>query len=961
MSKGINIRPTPVAATGLPDNRLAALAYISAQPDLASLIKNLAHVLSPLSQAQFCALSIFDEAEQELSTHHLFGHCPSFIGQRALDITKRSDDASYYLDSFEDMNLLTIPLMVSGNPIGAIFFGQKKNNEFDENIVGNLHAVTYTLALAVDRFMQEQQFDTLSSKLYREIQERQRDGQTLMNIVQGVGAEIGNNFFLSVVEHLSDALSVRYAYIGELINDGSHIRTIAVCKDGKHIDNFEYRIERHKTNACQGNTCFCEDSVKHLLPGQNTQQQMHVKSCWALPLTYSGGKTIGVLVVMHDKEIEREDNILPVMKIFAARTVAEMERISTEERLFMEKERAQITLSSMSDGVITTDAHGLVEYLNPNAERMLGWSSEEACRQPVQDIFNILDETTGKSIFALLNSDDSQAALSAHHSRSATLLTRQGEELHVACTFGPIKQHDDSIVGNVLVFHNNSTFKNLIDKVSYQASHDALTGIYNRHEFEKVLQKYIDASHKDKVQHVLLFLDVDHFKVINDTSGHTAGDELLRQVSSLMLESVQQGDLVARIGGDEFAILLQNTSIDAAKKAAESIRHKIHTHLFVREGRSFKISASIGLMPINADSGNLSEVLSSADAACYLAKHRGRNTVYIYKPDDLSQMQYKNEMQWATRIHLAIEEDQFCLFRQKIMSLHDSGRDTPRHEILLRLREPDGNIVSPMSFIPIAERFKLMPVIDQWVIRKVFEYFHVQMQNAGVQNDCYTINLSGQSLESDDVLCLILGLTEELHVDPSKICFEITETAAIENLSNAKRFIQRLKDEGFQFALDDFGAGMSSFTYLKHLPVNYLKIDGEFIRDIKNNSVDKTLVDSIHRIASAMGIKTIAEFVECQETLELLRELGIDFAQGFVIAKPQPFYIPSKDSTILASTLTCPECGHSEITIMPTNSCQYYHECKGCNTMLKPKKGQCCVFCSYGTMPCPDVQKKNKN
>ncbi|MDZ8239575.1 MAG: EAL domain-containing protein [Nostoc sp. ChiQUE01a] len=436
-----------------------------------------------------------------------------------------------------------------------------------------------------------------------------------------------------------------------------------------------------------------------------------------------------------------------------------------------------------------------------------------------------------------------------------------------------------------MVFHDVTQNRKLSRQLSWQASHDALTGLVNRQEFERRVKQALRLASLNYQVHALCYLDLDHFKIVNDTCGHVAGDELLRQITVLLQEKIRKTDTLARLGGDEFGVLLNECTLEQALRVANDLLECVQEFRFVWQEQVFSIGASIGLVSIDTNSESLAEIISTADAACYTAKNRGRNRVYVAQTDDQERLQQRGEMQWVSRISQALESDWFCLYAQKIAAITQASQNGDHYEVLLRLRDEQGNLVLPMAFIPAAERYNLMHLIDRWVIRTLFENWSTVV---GDEQSIYAINLSGSSINDDRFINFLYEQFTLHSISPQRICFEITETVAIANLIKARQFIQSLQQMGCRFALDDFGAGMSSFAYLKSLPVDYLKIDGSFIRNIIENPVDNAIVTAITHIGSVMGIQTIAEFVENEAILERIKALGIDYAQGYGIAVPCP-------------------------------------------------------------------------
>jgi len=555
--------------------------------------------------------------------------------------------------------------------------------------------------------------------------------------------------------------------------------------------------------------------------------------------------------------------------------------------LHHEKELALVTLQSIGDGVITTDDNGMVQYLNPSAERLLGFSTELASGKNHRDVLKLVDEATGESLADLVHlclSLDNGGA----HAEEGLLTQADGTRYHLKVTAAPMRDHYGHVVGAVLVLHDITEVMGMARQLTYQASHDMLTGLYNRRVFEQRVEEAIRSAHAGNETHSVLYLDLDQFKVVNDTCGHNAGDELLQQVSSLMQAKVRESDVLARLGGDEFGVLLERCPLEKAEMIAESIRVAIRDFRFAWGDKAFEIGVSIGVVPIAADTGNLAYVLAAADSACYVAKDSGRNRLHVYQPDDDAVLQRHGEMQWVHRLSSAFDSGSFLLYAQPVA--HIAGdRVVSHYEVLVRMIDENDRIVPPGAFIPAAERYNLMPMIDRWVIRKALEMLRdAQGDLAFPPVEC-AINLSGQSLTDDRFLEYVVDLFDETGIPCESICFEVTETAAVANLSRATRFISVLRGMGCSFALDDFGAGLSSFGYLKNLPVDYLKIDGGFVRDMVRDQVDRAMVESINEIGHIMGLKTIGEYAESETILLALEKAGVDFAQGHAIAPPQAF------------------------------------------------------------------------
>jgi diguanylate cyclase (GGDEF)-like protein/PAS domain S-box-containing protein len=560
------------------------------------------------------------------------------------------------------------------------------------------------------------------------------------------------------------------------------------------------------------------------------------------------------------------------------------ERRLYEEALFREKESAQITLQSIGDGVITTDGLLNVEYLNPVAEALTGWPLEEAQGRHVNEIFRSFHEETCEPLENPL-SVAIRRSRSIKSVRPTLLIKRDGNELYIESTASPIRGETGAATGGVLVFHDVSESRELNRKLSYHASHDILTGLVNRREFEQRLERALRSAKAREMSYAICYIDVDQFKIINDTCGHSAGDALLGQVGSLLKTKIRWRDTLSRLGGDEFAVLLESCSLDEALRMADQLREAIRNYRFVWEERNFRLGCSIGVVPITGDSDDVAALLSAADSACAAAKEGGRNRVYSFQENDIDLMRRRREMQWAARINNALEESRFELYRMAIQPLQRSEGGA-HYELLLRMRDETGKIVTPEQFIQAAERYSLTPAIDRWVLENALRWL-VSEADERERLELCAINLSGQSLGDEKFLPFVIDQFHRSGIDGSKICFEITETAAIASFSQANRFIQALKELGCRFALDDFGTGLSSFGYLKHFPVDFLKIDGSFVKEILHDPIDREMVRSINEIGHLTGKQTIAEFAENAEIINMLRSLGVDYAQGYGVSTPQ--------------------------------------------------------------------------
>lgn len=562
------------------------------------------------------------------------------------------------------------------------------------------------------------------------------------------------------------------------------------------------------------------------------------------------------------------------------------ERKRAETQVIEEKEKAQTTLRSIGDAVITTDAEGRVDYANAIAEELTGWTLAEAHGRPLVEVFSLLNEATRDALEhpVLRCIREGQVIKPVEQ---AVLVNRKGQEIAIQDSAAPIRDRSGKVIGAVMVFHDVSKERRLQRALTYQATHDALTGLINRREFERRVQEaLLQARSGTDVTHVMLYLDLDQFKVVNDTCGHQAGDLLLKQITGLLQTRVRVTDTIARLGGDEFGILLLDCSMDWAAKLAENLRQAIRDFRFVWQDGAMNVGVSVGIVEINRDSESIASILSASDVACYAAKDSGRNRVHMYEHGTAPERH--REMQWVSRLTRACEENRLELYYQPIVAIGRNPDKRGHYELLLRMRGENGALVSPAEFIPAAERYNLMPAIDRWVVRHALGAL-AHYRSDGPPDGGYTlsINLSGTSLNDDRFLEFMINELQSYDLSPGSVCFEITETAAIANLANVVHFMKELRERGCLFSLDDFGSGLSSFLYLKNLPVDYLKIDGQFIQNVTTDHVDRAMVEAIAQIGRAMGLKTVAERVESAEVLACLGEIGIDYAQGWFLAPPE--------------------------------------------------------------------------
>lgn len=554
-----------------------------------------------------------------------------------------------------------------------------------------------------------------------------------------------------------------------------------------------------------------------------------------------------------------------------------------------EKDKVVATLRSIVDAVITTNERGEVQYINQAASRFLNCSEQDAKGKHIEKIIDLYEEESENKI-----DNPILSCLSGRQKKNqklnADIVTRNGAKYTVQLMVTPLISQTGKLYGAVTVMNDVTNLRLMARRLRYQASHDSLTSLINRSEFERNVRKAILSAKTKGKRSSLIYLDLDRFKMVNDLYGHAAGDELLIQFSNLVKSKLRGSDILARLGGDEFALLLSNCTLSEAEEKASEILQAIQEYKFIWEQKSFNVEASIGVAEINQKCFDLSYVLSAVDSACYLAKESGRNCVRVFREGDEDINRRRGQERWLQRFDKALNEGRLVVTAQSIINIKankDSQVDMNGFEILIRMQDDNGRLVPPNAFLPAVERYNRAPKLDRWILDKVLMLLS-ENRNVLSQIDKCSINLSGQSLVSEGFLPFIMAKLKEYEIQPSKICFEITETAAIANLDQATSFVQSLKDLGCYFALDDFGSGLSSFAYLKTLPVDFLKIDGMFVKDIHNDNVSRAMVKAINEMGHVLGKQTIAEYVENEEILNILKDIGVDFAQGFHAGRPLP-------------------------------------------------------------------------
>ncbi len=545
-------------------------------------------------------------------------------------------------------------------------------------------------------------------------------------------------------------------------------------------------------------------------------------------------------------------------------------------------ERARVTLRAVGDGVVCVDRHGIVESLNPAAGRLTGWPLEQALGRPLAEIIRLEGDRGVKGLDPLAVEPLPEGRARPFES---LLISRGGRRHRVEIAMESVVVEEEEVSGTVLVLRDVTEAHRLTRRLDYQATHDSLTGLLNRRAFEKALQEVLERDRGEGSTHALCYLDLDQFRLVNNTAGHLAGDQLLCQVCDLFRRRLGDRDVLGRLGGDEFGLLLRNCTREAAKEICEQLVKAVAEFRFVWKGASFKIGLSVGVVPIHGHALDSVKLLTQSDVACYSAKEQGRGRVHVYGGDRKNVSQHHHSRLYrAAGLMDALRNDRFFFFCQPIVDLRDDAEEPVSYELLLRLLDTDARLLLPGEFIPAAERFGLMAAIDRWVVRVGLWHFAYSAQ--GANGAGVSINLSGDSFADPSLLDFLRQQLDDCPLPPSRVCFEITETAAVRNLDRATELIMALKEYGCRFALDDFGSGLCSFTYLKNLPVDYLKIDGGFVRGMLKDSGDRAVVEAINQVGHVLGLKTVAECVETPELEQQVREIGVDFGQGYGLGRP---------------------------------------------------------------------------
>jgi len=702
----------------------------------------------------------------------------------------------------------------------------------------------------------------------------------LHGLIEATVGTTGETYFYALVRELSLFLEVDAVFLAACVDDETQsYQTLAHWCDGGYIMNHKLSLQ-HSPCGESGSFWYMENSASDLFPNATLlKERFHASGFFALKLQDSSGRSIGLLAGIDRAALHPQKDDVQMIKLFAARASSELERKLALGETLMEKERAQITLHSIGDGVITTDSKGCIDYMNPVAESLTGWRYHQAMGLSMEAVLHLEDEQSG-----LVIPDPAQRCIEENRviapKTDNVLVSRDGEHYSIQGTAAPMVDGQGNGIGVVLVFKDVSASRRMQKMMVHQATHDPLTGLVNRVEFEQRLEKALQSAKDFENTHALLFLDLDQFKIVNDSAGHVAGDELLKQISSMLAGQLRGRDTLGRMGGDEFSVLLENCPLSKAGKVAQMLIDAIREYRFVWDQKTYKVGVSIGIVPIRAESISLKQLMHDADQACYVAKDLGRGRAYTHNEADATLTSRLGEKLQRKDIDDALTDERFMLLYQPIVSLHpDPARPRARVEVLLRMLDENNNVITPGAFLPAASRFGLMTQIDRWVINRVLRFYsHIFMQNPDL---VVNLNLSAASIADESLADFILPLLDSTVIKPGQLCFEMSESSFNHYLANAMRLIDRLQAVGCGFALDNFGSGLASFAALKDLRIDFVKIDSHLIRDLCSDQVDLAMVEAIHAMAGLLGIKTVAENVDSEAVIAKLNAIGIDYAQGY--------------------------------------------------------------------------------
>jgi diguanylate cyclase (GGDEF)-like protein/PAS domain S-box-containing protein len=713
------------------------------------------------------------------------------------------------------------------------------------------------------------------------------ESSRLNGLIEATVGTTGETYFYALVRELALFLQVDAVFLASCIDDEEQgYESLAYWNDGSYIMNHRLSLQ-YSLGGEGGNFWYMENSASELFPNSRLlRERFQVSGFFAVKLQDSSGRQIGLLAGMNRAPLHPADSDTQMIKLFAARASSELERKLALGETMMEKERAQITLHSIGDGVITTDSDGCIDYMNPVAEALTGWRFHQAMGLSMEAVLHLEDEQSGNVI-----PDPAQHCLTEKRmitpKTDNVLISRTGDRFSIQGTASPMIDAHGISIGVVLVFKDVSASRRMQKMMAHQATHDPLTGLANRVEFEQRLDSALQSAKDFENTHALLFLDLDQFKIVNDSAGHVAGDELLKQVSALLAGQLRGRDTLGRLGGDEFAVLLENCPLTKASKVAELLIDAIREYRFVWDQKTYRVGVSVGIVPIVADSLSRKQLMHDADQACYVAKDLGRGCAYTHSDAESARTSRLGEKLQRKDIDDALADERFLLLYQPIVALNDDQTCLHRRvEVLLRMLDEDNQVITPGAFLPAASRFGLVTQIDRWVIHRVLRaYTPVFVQNPDL---VVGLNLSASSIADESLGDHVEQVFSDTIVKPGQVCFEMSEASFSHNLANASRLIDRLHDIGCQVAIDNFGSGLANFSTLKDLSLDFIKIDGQLIRDIGSDDVDLTMVTAINKMAHLLNIRTVAENLDSELVLDRLNVIGVDYAQGFYLGDLKP-------------------------------------------------------------------------
>ena len=716
--------------------------------------------------------------------------------------------------------------------------------------------------------------------------QQQAERARLRGLIEATVGTTGETYFYALVRELALFLRVDAVFLASSVDgEEQSYQSLAYWCDSSYIMNHWLSL---KPDLCgdSGSSWYMENSAGELFPDVSLlRDRFLVSGFFAIKLQDSSGRQIGVLAGLNRGPLHPADSDLQMIKLFAARASSELERKLVLGETQMEKERAQITLHSMGDGVVTTDSQGCIDYMNPVAETLTGWRYHQAMGLSLEAVLHLEEEQSGEVV-----PNPARRCLMERRvikpQNDNVLISRNGDRCSIQGTAAPMVDAQGNSIGVVLVFRDVSESRSAEKMMVHQATHDPLTGLVNRIEFEQRLDRALSSARDFESTHALLFLDLDQFKIVNDSAGHVAGDEMLKQVAALFSGQLRGRDTLGRLGGDEFAVLLENCPLAKASKVAEMLIAAIREYRFVWDQKTYRVGVSVGIVPIRAESVSRKQLMHDADQACYVAKDLGRGCAYTHSDAEAALASRLGEKLQRKDIDDALADERFVLLYQPIIGLDSDRLQSTQHvEILLRMLDDNNRMITPGAFLPAASRFGLMTQIDRWVIERVLRlYAHLFVQNPQL---LVSLNLSAASIADESLADFIEQLLCDSVVKPGQLCFEISEASFSHNLASAGLLIHRLRDIGCRFALDNFGSGMANFSALKELPLDFIKIDGQLIRDIGSDDIDLAMVTAINSMAHLLKIRTIAENIDSQGLLERIRSIGIDGSQGYYLGDLQ--------------------------------------------------------------------------